>query len=250
MELIRAKEKAEEVSKVKSNFLSNMSHELRTPLIGILGYAEMIINDTDDNDLKEKVGVIYKSGKKLNETLNALLDLSKIESENIDVTYEKFNLGDVIKESIILYKALTEEKKLALNYSSGTNGLMVELDKKKLNKVLNNLLSNAIRYTKEGDITVSTSCLSGKIKIEVKDTGIGIPEDKLDLIFKPFRQVSEGYNRTFEGTGLGLTITRMLVELMDGLIKVESTHGQGSKFTVELPVYSEKHKANFATERV
>lgn len=244
-ELIKAKEKAEEINKLKSNFLANMSHELRTPLIGILGYAELIINDSFDNDLKEKVGVIYKSGKKLNETLNAILDLSKIESEKVYIKYEKFNLGEIIKESVMLYKTLAEDKNLEIKYSSGTNGLLVELDKKMFSKVINNLLSNAIKYTNQGEVIISTTNNNGVLKIEVKDTGIGIPEDKLDIIFKPFRQVSEGYNRRFDGTGLGLTITKMLVELMNGRIYFESTHEEGSNFIIEFPVYADQNKDHY-----
>ena len=247
-EIVASKEKAEEMNRLKTMFLANMSHEVRTPLIGILGYAEMIIEDSKDPELKEKAGVIYKSGKKLNETLDAILDLSKIEADKIDMELEKFSLTEVIEESVILYKTFAEDKHLTINFAAGTNGLLVELDKKMLTKILNNLLSNAIKYTNEGGITISTTYNYGRINIEVEDTGIGIPDDKIDLIFKPFRQVSEGYNRKFEGTGLGLTITKMLVEKMNGIIYLESKFGMGSKFTVEFPVQLDLQDKNFITE--
>jgi PAS domain S-box-containing protein len=236
-ELIDAKEKAEELNRLKTNFLANMSHEVRTPLIGILGYSEMILDENYDTELKEKVGVIYKSGKKLNETLDTILDITKIEAEKVDLIFEKFNLGELINETVMLYKVLADEKGVELKYSPGTNGLMVELDKRFLTKILNNLLSNAIKFTYEGEVTVSTYCNDRKVKIEVEDTGIGIPLDKLNIVFEPFRQVSEGYNRQFEGTGLGLTITKMLVERMDGQIFLKSRQGTGSKFTIEFPIY-------------
>jgi PAS domain S-box-containing protein len=236
-ELIEAKEKAEELNRLKTNFLANMSHEVRTPLIGILGYSEMILDENYDTELKEKIGVIYKSGKKLNETLDTILDITKIEAEKVDVIFEKFNLGELINETVMLYKILADEKGVELKYSPGTNGLMIELDKRFLTKILNNLLSNAIKFTYEGEVTVSTYCNDRKVKIEVEDTGIGIPLDKLNVVFEPFRQVSEGYNRRFEGTGLGLTITKMLVERMGGQIFLESTYGTGTKFTIEFPIY-------------
>jgi len=238
LELLHAKDKAEEVNKLKSNFLANISHEVRTPLIGILGFSEMILEETYDSDLKEKVGEIYKSGKKLNETLDTILDISKIEAEKVNVVYERFNLGETIKESIVLYKVLAEEKGIEIKYTAGTNGLLVELDKKILSKIINNLLSNAVKYTSEGEITVSTYCNNAEVKIEIEDTGVGIPEDKLKTVFEPFRQASEGYNRRFGGTGLGLTITKILVEMMNGRIHLESQFGKGSKITIELPVYS------------
>ncbi|RPI76303.1 MAG: response regulator [Ignavibacteriales bacterium] len=184
------------------------------------------------------MGEIYKSGKKLNETLDTILDISKIEAEKVNVVYERFNLGETIKESIVLYKVLAEEKGIEIKYTAGTNGLLVELDKKILSKIINNLLSNAVKYTSEGEITVSTYCNNAEVKIEIEDTGVGIPEDKLKTVFEPFRQASEGYNRRFGGTGLGLTITKILVEMMNGRIHLESQFGKGSKITIELPVYS------------
>ncbi len=247
-ELLLSKEKAEELSKLKSSFLANMSHEIRTPLIGILGYAEMIMEENYDSELKEKISVIYKSGKKLNETLDTILDISRIEADKVDIKYEKFNLGDLVKESVTLYKVFAEEKSLALKYFGGTNGLQVELDRNILSKILNNLLSNAIKYTHTGEVIVSTSCNNRRLKIIIEDTGIGIPADKLNIIFEPFRQVSEGYNRKFEGTGLGLTITKMLVEMMSGSIELISEQGKGTQFTVEFPIYAFNGKDKKALE--
>lgn len=238
-ELLLAKNKAEEINKLKTIFLANMSHEVRTPLIAILGYAEMILDEDYDSELKEKIGIIFKSGKKLNETLDTILDISKIEAEKLDINLEKFNLGEVINESVTLYKIFADEKGVEIKYLPGTNGLMVEFDKGMFSKIINYLLSNAVKYTSEGEVVISTSLEEKKIKIEIEDTGIGIPEDKLNLIFEPFRQVSEGYNRRFDGTGLGLTITKMLVEKLNGNITLDSQDGKGSKFTVEFPLQVE-----------
>jgi len=240
-EILLAKQKAEELNNLKSTFLSNMSHELRTPLIGILGYAEMILDEEHDEELKEKVGIIYKSGKKLNETLDTILDISGIESSKVDIKNTYFNLNELINESVILYRGLAEEKGIALKYFSGTNGLMVEFDRRIFSKIINNLLSNAVKYTNDGEINISTNFDGEKIKIIVEDTGIGIPEDKMDIIFEPFRQVSEGFNRRFEGMGLGLSITKMFVEKFNGTIQLESNPDEGSRFTIELPLIQKKY---------
>lgn len=231
-ELINAKERAEEISKLKSIFLANMSHELRTPMIGILGYAEMLESELSETDCKEMASVILQSGRRLNETLNSILDLSKIESDRFDIRSQKVNLNEALAEIEKLYKITAFEKRLHFSLSLPETQIYAILDKDILLKIINNLAHNAIKFTDEGSVKITLSADAGKAKISVSDTGIGISEEYLPLIFEPFRQVSEGMSRGFEGTGLGLTITKRFVELMNGSINVSSKAGKGSTFVV------------------
>ncbi|MCX6165751.1 MAG: PAS domain S-box protein [Ignavibacteriae bacterium] len=215
--------KAEEMNRMKSNFLANMSHELRTPMTGILGFADILSKSLDDPEQKEMADVIFKGGKRLTNTLNMILDLSKIEAEKIEVEFKPTKLSDVITNSVKLFEVTAKTKNISLNSEINDN-IFSYVDGRLLEQVVSNLIKNSITYTKEGSISVSLSkqlindCEFAEIK--VTDTGIGIPEDSLDLIFEPFRQISEGWTRTFEGTGLGLTISKKFVELMNGSICV------------------------------
>ena len=228
-------EKAEEMNRIKSNFLANMSHELRTPMTGILGFADILSKSLEDPEQKEMAEVIFRGGTRLTNTLNMILDLSKIEAEKIEVELNTTSLSEIINESVKLFEVAAEEKKLTIK-SEIKEELCANIDGKLLIQVLSNLIKNAVTYTKEGSIIVS---LAKSIKdddeyaeIRISDTGIGIPSDSLDLIFEPFRQVSEGWTRSFEGTGLGLTISKKYVELMNGTIQAESVLNVGTTFTV------------------
>jgi|GEM_PF-1199296 len=237
-ELIAAKEKAEEMNKLKTNFLANMSHELRTPMIGILGYSEMLKDEINDEAQKDMADTIYISGKRLLETLNHLLDMAKLESSKSEIILSDLNVGGIVKTSIKNFEGFAASKKLYLN-SNIKDYVYSNLDKRLLIQILDNLINNALKYTERGGVTVEVYSEEIDNKnwsvIKVIDTGIGIPKNSLDIIFEEFRQVSEGYNRQFEGTGLGLTITKRSVELMKGTISVESELGSGSKFTVKFP---------------
>ncbi|MBI5403317.1 MAG: PAS domain S-box protein [Ignavibacteriae bacterium] len=230
-----AVEKAEEMNKVKSNFLANMSHELRTPMTGILGFADILSKTLEDPEQKEMAQVIYKGGRRLTNTLNMILDLSKIEAEKIDVDLKTCSLSEIINESVKLFEATAKEKKLQLN-AEIKNEVNSVIDSRLLEQVLANLIKNAIIYTEKGGVTVSLEkIIEGNIEfaeIKIIDTGIGIPEDSLNIIFEPFRQVSEGWTRSFEGTGLGLTISKKFVELMGGAISVRSTVDVGTEFII------------------
>ena len=240
-ELIEAKETAEVMSKLKSNFLANMSHELRTPLIAILGYTEILSNEIKNNDWNEMVDTIMESGKRLLETLNLILDLSKIEADKVQVNATEIDLVKEISESINLLKPVAAKKNLYLKSKFSDDHVIVKLDKRLLQSVITNLINNGIKYTKEGGVTIS---LQNFVKegesfasIKISDTGIGIADEDQALVFDEFRQVSEGYNRNFEGAGLGLTITKKFVEKMGGSISLESTLGIGSTFTVVFPTF-------------
>ncbi len=235
-ELVEAKEKAEEMNVVKSNFLANMSHELRTPLHGILGFAQILSEEITDEELTKMVNVIYKSGTRLLETLNLLLNFSKTEENNIETVYSEVDINNLMYETLSLFKPFAESKNLNISYEITVNEIKIYTDERLLREILNNLINNAVKFTDEGSITVSC-VVSNKenLIIKVKDTGIGIPVDKYEQIFQEFRQESEGLSRNFEGTGLGLTLTKRYVEILGGSINVESKSNIGTEFTVIIP---------------
>ncbi|MFO7526985.1 MAG: PAS domain S-box protein [Ignavibacteriaceae bacterium] len=242
--LIEAKEKAEELNKLKSNFLANMSHELRTPMIGILGYSELLQTELQNNpELKELAGVINRGGIRLMETLNLILDLSRIESGNLEINYAPIELNELINESIELYEETARRKNLLIGSKFIHDSIKVCSDSRLLSLSINNLIDNAIKFTVKGVVTISskTQSIGEKefVVINVDDTGIGIPTDKQQIIFDEFRQVSEGYSRSFEGNGLGLSLTKKAVEILGGTISVDSHPGVGSTFQIKLPANSE-----------
>lgn len=235
--ILRAKEKAEEANRLKSNFLSNMSHELRTPLIGILGYSEIMMNELSNSNYGEMASTIYQSGSRLLETLNMILTFSKVESEKVNLNLSDVSLNELVDEVRILFDSVARKKNIELKSVYPKEGISLKSDAKILREILNNLVNNAVKYTEKGIVTIEVKRneLTGEIMIRVKDTGIGIPKDKIDIIFEDFRQASEGLARNFEGTGLGLSITKKFVQLLDGKIFVESQVGLGSTFTVVFP---------------
>lgn len=238
-DLIAAKEKAEEMNRIKSLFFANMSHELRTPMIGILGNAELLGMEVENQEHVKMINTIRKSAFRLHETLNSILDISKIEVEGVQKSIKPVELNSVVEECLALFKATATEKSLQLNFEKKVNRILLHTDDNLLTKILNNLINNAIKYTSTGSITVKTDYFNKKAVISVKDTGIGISPENIQLIFEPFRQTSEGYSRQYEGTGLGLTITKRFVEVLGGTINVESKKGEGSVFTVEIEDYKQ-----------
>lgn len=239
IELREAKDKAEEMSRIKSNFLANMSHELRTPLVGILGFAELLKEKLKLNNNQEMADRILTSANRLMETLNLLLDLSRIEARKVDTNLQPYRIAELVESQILLFYAVAERKNLQLNVEIKDQNLLALVDEQIFRQIINNLINNALKYTYTGGVKVIVDSIKEKnenfVQIRVKDTGIGIPEDSLGLIFQEFRQVSEGFNRHFEGTGLGLTITKNFVEMMNGKISVTSTVGSGSIFKVVFP---------------
>ena len=239
-QLREAKERAEELNRVKSNFLANMSHELRTPLVGILGFAELLKEKLKEKHTSEMADRILTSAGRLMDTLNLLLDLSRIEAKKVDIKLYPNRISELVESQILLFEAVAERKNLFLETEIIDHNLFSNVDEQIFRQIINNLVNNALKYTYTGGVTVSVDSITEDSKsyalVSVKDTGIGIPEESLGLIFQEFRQVSEGFNRHFEGTGLGLTITKNFVEMMDGQIRVKSTVGSGSNFTVLFPL--------------
>ncbi len=219
--LILAKELAEESNRLKSNFLSNMSHELRTPLSGILGFAQLLqerLNDEDDLDM---ANMIYTSGERLLKTLDNILELSKIESGKIQIRSQAVDLVALTKNAVKLFNPLALSKRLDLEFKTSFARLVIHSDDYVLEKIINELIHNAIAFTHEGKVTVglytSESETKKQLILAVSDTGIGITSEHQKHIFEPFRQVSEGWNRSHEGNGLGLTICERYTSVMSSL---------------------------------
>jgi len=235
LELLAAKEKAEEMSRLKTSFLANMSHELRTPLIGILGYAEIMQDTLTDTEDKENASGIHRTGKRLLNTLNLILELSNLESGNVQVQTEELHLSHFISELAERYRHQAEAKGLAMILDCGEESLTLHTDKDLLTVILESLLKNAILYTNTGQVLLGCRRTTEGTTIRVQDTGIGIRKEDQEKVFEEFRQVSEGLSRNYEGTGLGLTIARRYLEKIGGSISVDSEPGRGSTFTILFP---------------
>lgn len=239
LELIKAKEKAFEMSRLKSNFLANMSHELRTPMNGILGFSYLISQESENKEIKEMAELINQNGKRLMETLNLILDLSRIEANKLELNLSNTDLVRVISDIVKFFELAAKNKNISIDFLHPKSSFEIKTDERIFTEIINNLVNNAIKYTKTGGVTVKLydDYINGKkyIFIKVLDTGIGIPPEALSYIFDEFRQVSEGYSRSFEGSGLGLTITKNFIKKLGGEISVKSELGKGSEFTVTLP---------------
>ena len=240
--LIAAKDKAEEINRLKSAILNNMSHELRTPLIAIMGFADILESEINDPALKNMLSMISQGGKRLSETLNLILDLSKMESENLSIVTQPINLSELTRNITAAYEGAAKAKDITFK-TVITENLVINTDERIYSQILDNLMNNAVKFTNTGGISVfldkEIKSMVGEEKyfvvLKVVDTGIGLAPEDFNLIFEEFRQVSAGLSRSFQGTGLGLTITKRFVELLGGEITVESELKKGSTFKVILP---------------
>jgi PAS domain S-box-containing protein len=233
--LIRAKEQAEEVARLKSAFLANMSHEIRTPLTGIIGFAGVLADEVSDEH-REFVTLIERSGRRLLQTLNSVLDLARLEANQMDLDLRTVDVAQHVAEAVTLLKPLAADAGIDLVVDVRQPGPAARLDTACLDRILNNLVGNAIKFTHEGEVRVSVHASGEQVHIAVSDTGEGIDPDFVPHLFDEFKQESSGLRRQHEGSGLGLTITRRLVELMGGAIDVQSEKGRGSTFTVTFPL--------------
>jgi signal transduction histidine kinase/DNA-binding response OmpR family regulator len=235
IELDKQKEIAELAIYAKDSFLANMSHEIRTPLNAIIGFTDLIAKTPLDTTQQEYIESVQTAGENLMLIINDILDLSKIESGNLIIEAQPFNLKNTLRHTYDLLKVKVP-KDIEFNlFLDADMPEMVLGDRGRLNQILTNLAGNAIKFTQEGDITVSVKKITENdheytLRFSVKDTGIGISEDKLSTIFDRFTQAEESTTRRFGGTGLGLSIVKQLVELQNGVINVKSTLGRGSEF--------------------
>lgn len=244
--ITRALERATESDRLKSSFLANMSHEIRTPMNGILGFANLLKNDKlSEKDRQQYIHIIEKSGNRMLGIINDLIDISKIESGITELILSDFNLNNALDYIYSFFKPEAEIKGLKLSYSKAlvAESALIKSDSEKIYAILINLVKNAIKYTAVGEIDFGYSVANDFIRFKIKDTGIGIPEDKHEAIFNRFVQANLKLSSSFEGVGLGLAITKAYVELLGGKIWIESEHTKGSTFYFEIPyIKGEKMK--------
>ncbi|HEY4580874.1 MAG TPA: GAF domain-containing protein, partial [Candidatus Acidoferrales bacterium] len=235
-----------ELDHLKSTFLANMSHELRTPLNSILGFTDVMIEGLDGplTDLMESdLKVVQKNGKHLLNLINDVLDMAKIEAGKMSLSLERFNLQEVLEEVVEIIGPLARDKALDLRIATEpTDALDLTADRIRLRQVMINLVGNAIKFTEQGVITLQAMQHNGSVRVAIRDTGFGIPPDKLEAIFEAFSQVDTSTTRKAGGTGLGLPISRRLIELHGGRLWAESSGipGEGSTFFVELPLEAQE----------
>lgn len=237
-ELIAAKEKAEESDRLKSAFLANMSHEIRTPMNGILGFTELLLEpNLGCEEQEEYIQIVHKSGQRLLNTVNDIVEISKIETGLVKLNLEEVNIYDSIEELFHFFKPETLKKKLKLNLELllPEKKKSVLTDRNKLDSILTNIIKNAIKYTESGKITIGCLAKGNTIEFYIKDTGIGIPLNKFQSIFNRFEQADSEDKKALEGSGLGLSIAKSYVEMLGGKIWVESEKGKGSTFFFTIP---------------
>ncbi|MFH0759954.1 MAG: response regulator [Bacteroidota bacterium] len=237
-DLVTAKEKAEANSRLKTEFLHNMSHEIRTPLNGIMGFSELLDDpDLSSEEQKQYTKIIIDNGEKLLRIIDNVLEISQLETKQLEAVAEKVNLNLLLREVITVFETKAQENKIPLNLMPGLSDdlSIIWTDKSRLKIILFNLLENALKFTYDGFIEIGYQQIDNQIEIYIKDTGIGISQEKQEIIFERFSQEDKGASRLFGGLGLGLSIAKENANLIGGRITLESEKGQGSTFYITIP---------------
>ena len=230
-----AREEAEKAAQLKSSILANMSHEIRTPLTAVLGFADILRAEVPE-DLKEYADTVHSGGQRLLNTLNDILDLARLDAERAPMAPQDLDVSAVVQEAIGLMVPLAQRKGLGLHLQSAVRSLPAHHSRTSLERVVTNLVGNAIKFTERGEVRVSLHAAEGYFAVRVRDTGVGISDAFLPELYEAFKQESNGHARSHEGTGLGLAITKRLVDLMGGEIRVWSRKDEGTLFEVAFPV--------------
>jgi PAS domain S-box-containing protein len=239
-ELVKAKVEAEASNRLKSSFLANISHEIRTPLNSVVGFANLLLANDITNEIKEEyIEHINHNSEKLLQIIGDIIDLSRLESSQIEITYEEASVNSIINEIVDDARKIIKrnEKPIIIDVMNmlEENGDLIFTDRIWLKRVLNHLMDNAVKFTLEGSIRLSYARENDNLVFRVKDTGIGINKENLDHIFEEFRQEIDGHHRPFEGLGVGLTLAKEVIERMGGKIFVQSEKGVGSEFSFSIP---------------
>jgi PAS domain S-box-containing protein len=246
-ELSDAKQRAEEMNKLKTIFLTNLSHEFRTPLNGILGFSDMLANEITNAEQKTFIEAIQISGRRLLDTFNDLIDLSVIESGKVDLKKEAVNISSITRKVFQQFRR-DISKKLDLIIDIESEDLICKIDINAYQKIINKLLSNAVKFTHKGYVKLALRKEERNnmeyINVTISDSGIGISAEDIEIVFDRFRQSSEGIKRNYEGIGIGLSIAKRFVELLGGIITVTSRVGEGSQFIILLPCLSKNIDGN------
>ena len=237
-ELYEAKVKAEESDLLKSAFLANMSHEIRTPMNGIIGFTTLLKEaDLTNEEMIHYIDIINKSGERLLNTINDIIDISKIDAHQMQISNEVISVNETLFDLYNFFKIQCDENKVNLKLDLDINSqeTKIQTDKNKFNSILTNLIKNAVKYTEKGEITISFKKEKDHYLFFVKDTGIGIPKERFSAIFERFVQADIEDKNAFQGSGLGLSIAKAYVEMLEGKIWVESEVGVGTTFYFTLP---------------
>ncbi len=237
--LLTSYQKLKEVDRLKDEFLANMSHELRTPLNSIIGFSGMLMQNPDGRmgrEACEDLQIIYQNGRSLLGLIDSILDLSKIEAGKMELDLEEVDPVRLLDEVKAMSAGLIQARPVNLLYQRTETDIRVMGDQDRLRQVFTNLVGNAIKFTESGSVTISSGVAGGQFRVSIKDTGIGMSEEEMGRLFKPFQQVDGSITRRFGGTGLGLAISQRFMGLMHGRITAESRKGEGSTFTVEMPL--------------